>query len=239
MDTFKRHGSDIQLEDSVEREIERIAPGYIAWREAEVLFSDPKLIREYAETLYERLDCSIGCSFTNEITVDDLVNYFMTLVMIRVDYVNGGSKRSRDYDRFAVIPAFMSQYLRQIGVVISDGLGVTLRPAFAYDHVLDESAFRRVSASLRKMSGVGLEFTDAMPRNARGNWDFMSLQHLRDCVVSHSDEVHPSVALAGSFVDMKQVEEIFNPLVTYGSVSSYARVVSGLVESKHSERSKH
>ena len=210
-----------------------LAPGYLEWRQIEVEFSSPNLLTDYAHALQEQRELYDPES-AEVISEQQVLDYLMTLVYLRIAKVRKNVSKFRDYDLWLTIPSFMNVYLKQIGTTIDSSIGVRLDPTFGDYKVLSPAETRTVSNALRRLASHRFEFTDQFPRDLKGSWAFMTLQHLDDKVVSHKPDVHMGLALASSFIKMEQLGSCFTPLVSYGSVNSYKVVINKLVEPRTS-----
>lgn len=201
--------------------------GFLNYQEVDVELGEPNVLVRYADMLNNRLLGERGSLW--HVTSEELVDYFMTLIYIRVARVNQEMSRVNSYDKFLVIPSFMLAYLKQVGIAHNDDFGVTLRPKMKSDFVpMQPVKMSEISNQLRVIKSLGIEYSDAMPGTFKGFWDFMSLQYVDGHIAGHNPDVHPGVALAASFVEMLQTEKVFNPLISYGTGTYFSRVVDRL-----------
>lgn len=227
--SYSNTSADVIQDADVLRVLSEHNSGYIKFQTVDTIFSKPNVLVDYVDVLWDRLLSARG-ELLN-VSREEMLEYILTLVWIRIKHVRDERRDLNDYDRFLTIPAFVSTYLRLIGRATSDELGVEVLPKMDSEFVpLSPEKMKEISSRLRFMRQIGLEFTDVLPQDRRGDWSFMTLQYVGSEVASHSADVHPGVGLAGSFVQMQQVAQVFNPLVTYGAASAYRRVVSRLVE---------
>lgn len=205
--------------------IEHNSASYIEWQEITVKFSDSLLLSDYADMLHEQAEVQLG-DFS--VTRDDLENYLKTLLWLRIMTVRGARNTTSDYNGSVVVPAFWSVYLSQVGEVVDDGLGLRLLPDTDIQP-LDPDTFHKLGIRLRKLERTSLQYATELSRDKRGDFRFMTIQLLDEKVTSHVGDLDPWVAFLGTFVTMEQVQQVFNPLVSYGGWRSYRMGVHDLV----------
>lgn len=210
---------------SARKAIEHNSASYIEWQEIKVEFSDSLLLSDYADMLHEQAVVQLD-NFS--VTRDEIESYLKTLLWLRIMTVRGARNATNDYHGSVVVPAFWSVYLAQVGEVVDDGLGVRLLPDTNIEP-LDPDTFHKLTIRLRKLDRTTLQYATELSRDKRGDFRFMTIQLLDEKVTSHLSDLDPWVAFLGTFVTMEQVQQVFNPLVSYGGWRSYRMGVHDLV----------
>lgn len=210
---------------TAEEMVRSVSPSYIQWHEVPVNFGKPDLLSDYADALADSVLVELDSFQLNAQEVED---YLLTLLWIRINYVNNRMSAISGYTRDVVVPAFWSQYLEQVGVVTLDDYGIQLFPTMDREP-LSAEVFNQRTIVMRKLSRTSIAYAKQLPRDRRGSEKFMTLQRIDNDIVSHRNDVEHWTAFCGAFVAMEQLTAVYTPLVNYGNVASYGRAVQSVI----------
>lgn len=205
--------------------VRSVSPSYIEWQNVDVCFGHSDLLVDYSAALVDSVLVELD-SF--QLNAQEVEEYLLTLLWIRVNYVNDRVSLVREYTRDVVVPAFWSQYLEQVGTVTLDDFGLKLSPQMDYEP-LSAEVFNQRTIIMRKLSRTTISYAKQLPRDRRGSEKFMTLQRIDNNIVSHRNDVEPWTAFCGAFVATEQLAAVYTPLVNYGSIHSYSRAVSSVI----------
>lgn len=204
-----------------------ITPRFIEWNDVSVVFNKSQLLKDYVQLFVS----AYSVHFPGLLTEEEFERYLCTLLSMRIRLVTRLKYPFDPKMHKIFIPAFWADYLSQVGVVEDASLGVKLAPVIGDDIVeseLPEFEFRVITEKLLKAQ-ASFKYGNEMPRSTKGNFDFMTMQRVNGELASHQSDVHASIAFMSGFMEQKMVEQIFFPLVSYGSVESVRHLVGGLL----------
>jgi hypothetical protein len=230
----KRGGSkELQLMTSVENAVKKETEFYgsptAEIDEVEVSTNmDSAVYREYVEQF------ALNLSSAQEIegvetafTIDDMNRYLRTLVQVRVKMV---SREKVDFgwkDSIA-IPSFFALLLSKIGKSTDYTLGVTIVPKFD-DSDFVPMEFKEVRAFSNKLFSASrrfrFELSTQLPRDLKGDWEFMSMQLMEDQIRHHSGDPAPYKAVLASVFAWKGLEVVLLPRVIYGYTNTWLPLI--------------
>lgn len=187
-----------------------------------------RLLEEYSSALYTQLESVVfGRGGKVPFTVEDFIRYNRTLVKARVDYVNNNRPLVRPSDR-VVVPAFLAEVLTNLGIVSALDIGVELYPVcelLEITDVLQLDEFLTISNNLKLFVRDGFEYSEAMPRDRSGSYDFMTMFMIENEVVAPKADAHPVYALLASVLEMKMLTSVYSPRVNYGNRSLFSSLI--------------
>lgn len=139
------------------------------------------------------------------LTEEELYDYFVGLIAIRIESVNGGCKAWREAKQL-LIPSWIEFTLSQIGEVVDVDRGLRFIPTL--NHPVEIDKLLTVSDKLRAFipDGVSLH-KDAFPRGTEGDPETMSMAIIGQYVYSQSKDAHPIASYVASFLGFKLMEE--------------------------------
>lgn len=168
---------------------------------------DPKLVlSDYAVAYLHELQRRNSTRLQDvELSEEDLNDYFLGLLKLRVDMVKGVCKVWREAKQL-LIPSWIEFTLSQIGEVIDTDYGFHFIPEFEYD--LDLQRMFDVSSKLRVFQTDGIVLhQDAFPRDTHGDKDTMSMVVIDNYVYAMNKDAHPICSYVSAFLGMKLKEE--------------------------------
>lgn len=201
----------------------------------EVDFNSEVLLT-YSEELFNNINMAVSLKGGNfMIEEEEFMKYINTIIKMRIDYVRGYRVMCGPTERF-VVPAFLSLVLSNIGRARHLDYGIELVPKLVGDlkgQVFDKQAdFMTVSNALRLLRGIGLEYAEGYSRDKEGSFDFMTMTLIDGIVRNISKEPHPVYALLSATLNVRGIESVLSPRITYGNVSHLANLVRGLATLK-------
>lgn len=214
---------------------ESVTPAPNSFDEVDV-FIDPyaEVLTEYVTELYSNLENVVtmrgGILGFDE---DQLLQYCSNLVVIRVDYVNGHRPMYRPNDSVAV-PAYLSVVLSNIGKASHIDLGVELRPVVEDDKrpKISPDEMMALSRKLMALGSFGFEYAKGYERSREGSYDFMTMTVMKGMVLATTRDSHPVNALLAASINMRGIEIILSPRITYGSVAHFKSLIRHLAALK-------
>lgn len=229
---------DLRSEDLFPKELnlqlDGLTPTYRKWRVVKVHFSEPVLVRDYAELLSERLAFSV--SVKRSFDPEELVEYFTTLVALRISYVNNArfidAERTLDrrmYNDSVTVPDIINVILNQVGRVVDQELGYEVIPVMDKTPLLEPKRFNQLSIELRDLRALGVAYSMVLPRDRQGDPLFMTLQLADNVVVGSDPKVHPTQVFLGAFFKATQEDAVIQPLLDFAEVSSLRRIIGNVV----------
>lgn len=158
--------------------------------------------KAYAKELYRRNPARYEASGLDEIA---LYNYFVGLLVIRIQAINGECKVWRQAKQLN-IPSWIQFVISQIGVIRDVDRGLVITPVL--EHPFDIDKMLETSDILRMFTADGVVMhRDAFPRAAEGDVDVMSMALINGYVKSMTKLAHPIASYVSAFIGAKVVEE--------------------------------
>jgi len=201
----------------------------------EVDFNSP-VLDTYVDELYSNIMMAVemkGGVFN--IQEEEFVKYINTIIKMRVDYVCGFKVMMGPTERL-VVPSYLSCVLSNIGRARHLDYGVELVPKLVSqlkDQVFDKkSDLISISNALRLLKGIGFEYAEGYTRSKEGSFDFMTMTLMDGMVRNISKDPHPVYALLSSTLNVRGVESVLSPRISYGSQAHLANLVRGLATLK-------
>lgn len=139
------------------------------------------------------------------LTEEELYDYFVGLIAIRIESINGGCKVWREAKQL-LIPSWIEFTLSQIGEVVDVDRGLRFIPTLK--HQIDINKLLAVSDKLRAFIADGVSLhKDAFPRGTEGDPETMSMAIIGQYVYSQTKDAHPIASYVASFLGFKLMEE--------------------------------
>jgi len=212
-----------------------VAPTPAAFDEVAVTVDcESKVLSTYVDELYSNIVMAVSMKGGDfPISFDDFKKYINTIIKSRVDYVNypGNGKRSifSPTERF-VVPSYLSCVLSNVGRARHVDYGIELYPKFIGNVEVfeDKASAMRVSNALKIIKGIGFEYAEGFTRSKEGSFDFMTMTLMEGIVRNISKDPHPVFALLSSTLNVKGVETVLSPRISYGREEHLANLVRGL-----------
>jgi hypothetical protein len=230
----KRGGSkELQLltsvENAVKKETEYYGSPTAEIDEIEVSTNvDSAVYREYVEQFVLNLSSAQEIEGVETVfTLEDMDRYLRTLVLVRVKMVCR-EKVDFGWKDTIAIPAFFALLLSKIGKSTDYTLGVTIVPKFD-DLSFDPMEFKEVRAFSNKLFSASrrfrFELSTQLPRDLKGDWEFMSMQLFEDQIRHHTGEAAPYKAVLASVFAWKGLEAVLLPRVIYGYTKTWLPLI--------------
>lgn len=166
---------------------------------------------------------------SKEFNAEKMDKYLNFLLQERINFTTGGktSKKSK----YLLIPALYALALTHVGYVFDKELGITLKPKtdLKKDDILTEDEAIAFSNELRLVEDLGFELVEGIPRDIKGSVDFMYFQMTETEIMRHSNTAAPSYAVLAAFFRMKRIEDVLTFRVSYGLISEYEEMLTGLI----------
>lgn len=182
------------------------------------------------ETLNEltRLVPYAGYVEVSELTYEDILHYFCTLVWMRCQYVvESSSKAYTEYKtlaKYIAIPVVFDQLLLVMGRAYDSDFALRFIPQYTIseDCLLAPSEVRAISDLFTRMEKQGLKVVYGMPNDRNGELDFMALCHVEGVVKGYRRS-HPVYGFLAAFFEQKKWNEITGMMcrVFYGYRTDY------------------
>lgn len=167
-----------------------------------------------------------------KLTEEQVVKYCNTLFALRVDSI----ERTKDYKNKALykslrVPALMALVFAAIGKVHDREIGFTLIPVHSLpkkDYMSDEE-LEKISYQLANLEDLGFVMIEGLPRDQKGNPDFMYFNITKDTITRHNSSAPSSLAILTSFFDTLQLKATLTQTVDYGTTTMYDELLSNLI----------
>lgn len=168
-----------------------------------------------------------------EITSDDLERYLTGLLVLRVLHVRREGVDQVMYRKEWAVPDVWTVLLQQIGRAVDLDYGIEVEPDVPEDlKAVDYLWLREFSYKLWRCQDLRpyLQMVE-LPIDPRGNYDFMTMVIVEGDIRARSTSVHPVNAFLVSFVQMRLIEDVFSPRISYGSTRRMEPILEGLLRS--------
>lgn len=228
----------INLEKLFEDNFQPVLPVDTVIVEVNIEVSD--LMYDAAETYSMEADRVMRFT-TNEnyqISRDEFVSYFKTLLFLRVARVNGLTNKVtalyRNDMRNYCIPAFMSTLINSIGKATDNDFGFTFVPRMdiAAEDLLSDSEMRSISKRLSVLNMQGLTCVETgISMSPLGDLNAMAVFSVQHDVRSYRKN-HPIFGFYAAFFNHTLVTEVMDPSslrIRYGAQSDYRMYVNQIV----------
>ena len=140
-----------------------------------------------------------------DINQEELNSYFLGLIGIRLDQIQGNCKVWRQAKEL-YIPSWIQFILSGIGIVTDYTRGLILNPKFSISYDID--VMLDTSNKLRVFSSDGVSMhKDAFPRDIEGDPDMMGMAIINGYVQSMSEIPHPIQSYVAAFLGLRLEEE--------------------------------
>jgi len=192
------------------------------------------VLTTYVEELYSNIMMAVEIKGGNfSITEEDFTKYINTLIKLRVDYVRGFKVAVGPTERL-VVPSYLSCVLSNIGRARHLDYGVELVPKLVDNSpVFEKQAdIMSISNALRLLRGIGFEYAEGYTRSKEGSFDFMTMTLIKGVVRNISKDPHPVYALLSSTLNVRGVESVLSPRISYGTETHLANLVRSLATLK-------
>jgi len=161
---------------------------------------------------------------SNNLDIDILRRYLMTLLVLRIDFVNRDKKYAKYDLRSYAVPAFLAAYLLGIGRVEDHDFGLLLIPKCEVpSDMLTPDEMYRFSRQIRALRDAfrPVDF----PSDRVGNLEFMSKFTLDEAVKSYRPRDHIVSAFMASVIRKTIRDDVILVLttVTYGDAGIFRR----------------
>lgn len=173
-----------------------------------------------------------------QITADEFLKYFTTLLYLRVMHVNGQkNKTTANYyadQRKYVVPTFIHVLLTSIGKATDRTQGITFKPAIEVDldNLHSAEKMREISDKLDIINKEGLTCVETgVPINIEGDLQFMITLNLEHEILSYSKH-HAIYGFYAAFFKhtlMCDVLEPKNLRIRYGVLNDYKSYLRQIV----------
>lgn len=141
----------------------------------------------------------------SELDEEELNAYFLGLIGIRLDQIQGNCKVWRQAKEL-YIPSWIQFILSGIGIVTDYNRGLALSPKFKSDYDIDRML--NTSNKLRVFSSDGVSMhKDAFPRDVEGDPDMMGMAIINGYVQSMTEIPHPIQSYVAAFLGLRLEEE--------------------------------
>lgn len=206
----------------------------------EVTLEPSNLFREAANVYF--LEGERVMRFTSNpnfsISEDEFLNYFSTLLYLRVARVNGvQDATTKNYMadfRTYNVPAFIHNLLSSIGKAIDYDFGFEFVPKVKVDvnSLLGASEMRDISKRLAMMAREGLVCVDTgISLLPTGELALMATMNISEEILSYRKD-HPIYGFYAAFFKHNLVSEMLDPKmlrIKYGSANDYNMLVQQIV----------
>jgi hypothetical protein len=168
-----------------------------------------------------------------KLTVEEFSAYIYTLIKSRVDYVNRSNPVVFPTE-LIVVPSYLSCVLSNIGRARHLDYGIDLMPVMAEEELptLEKKEVIRISNHLKMLKGIGFEYAEGYTRATDGSFEFMAMTMIDGYVRTVSKDPHPVFALLSSTLNVRGIEAVLSPRVSYGSIKHLVNLVQGLTALK-------
>lgn len=139
------------------------------------------------------------------ITADDLQDYFMSLIAIRMEQIQGHCPVWRQAKELYV-PAWIQFVLSRIGRVVDVERGLMITPSMKSEYDIDKMLSVSNRLSVFKSDGIAI-LKDAFPRSIEGDKDLMMMAIINGYVQSMTSVPHPIQSYISAFLGMRLEEE--------------------------------
>lgn len=184
---------------------------------------------------YQFLDHVQANGGTLGFEMDEWTRYLQTIVIERVKNVCHTPKRLFGIRESIRIPALLDVLIKRIGKVKDDTIGLEIWPSIdpvKYKTLTREEMFE-VSGKLGLLERFyGFAFSDAFPRELKGDWHFMTMSVIQDHVLATSiEKAHGVNALLASVVLYETVvAEMLSLRCSYGPVGAMKSMLKAFTE---------
>jgi hypothetical protein len=189
---------------------------------------DSKMYQEYVEQFVLNLASAQEIEGVDSVfKLEDMHSYLRTLVQVRVKMVNRERVDFSWKDTIA-IPAFFCLLLSKVGKATDYTLGVTIIPTFDHSDFVPMS-FSDVRQFSNKLMAASkrfkFEIATQLPRDLKGDWEFMSMQLVEEQIRHHSGDPAPYKAVLASVFAWKGLNTILLPRVIYGYTNTWLPLI--------------
>jgi hypothetical protein len=198
-----------------------------------------EVLDSYIESLFFNLQTAIamkGGKF--DLSVEEFESYIFTLIKSRVDYVNRNRGRNKPTvfpTERIVVPSYLSCVLSNIGRARHTDYGIELLPKMVVGEdikFLEKKEMVKISNQLKMLKGIGFEYAEGYTRSTDGSFEFMTMTMMDGYVRSISKDSHPVYALLSSTLNVRGIETVLSPRISYGSIKHLVNLVQGLTALK-------
>lgn len=231
-----QHNTDIQR--MLEENYQPVLP--INTATVEVILEPSDLFKEAANVYF--LEGERVLRFTSnpnfQITEDEFLGYFSTLLYLRVARVNGvQDATTKNYMadfRNYYVPAFVHNLLSSIGKAIDYDFGFEFVPKVKIDvkSLLGASEMRDISKRLGQMSREGMVCVDTgISLHPTGELALMATMNISEEILSYRKD-HPIYGFYAAFFKHELVSNVIDPKmlrIKYGSANDYNILVQQIV----------
>lgn len=168
------------------------------------------ILSDFAQAYYyemQRRNAPKFDSFVSNgrLTVEKLDNYFKSIIMIRIQAVQGHCPVWRQAKRI-LIPTWIQFVISLLGEYVDINKGFKIVPTFDYDYNIEELI--EFSSVIKSFSEDGLTMhEDAFPRDVEGDADTMSMVVIDGYVKSMTETAAPIMSYVNAFLGAKLEEE--------------------------------
>jgi hypothetical protein len=169
-----------------------------------------------------------GYKLTEELSVEDILKYLLTLIWMRVCHVNSETSKAyagyRNLAKRVEVPAIVYQLMICIGEAFDKDFSIRFLPRYSVDSemLLSPDELLALSDIMLNLKEIGFACVTGLPRTREGELDFMAICHVEEVVKSYRDS-HPVYGFLASFFAQKELNEVTGLMcrIVYGYDSDY------------------
>lgn len=206
-----------------------------------VNFEANELFKDLAEMYFMEAErvTRFSSNINVAISVEEYLNYFKTLLFLRVSRVNGvQNETTKSYKndlRNYLIPAFVNTLLISIGRATDINFGFEFIPqtSIEAEELLSASEMRNISQKLRTLNLSGMVCVETgIAMSPIGELSFMATMNIQGEILSYKKD-HPVYGFYASLFNHTVVSELLEPKmlrIRYGAQDEYRHVLNHLFE---------
>lgn len=193
---------------------------------------DPTIIlNDYAQAYANELNRRNPERFQAEdLTVEELQNYFNGLLHLRIQSVEGNCPDWRAAKQLW-IPSIIQYILTCVGVVWDVEKGLKFVPKCDLSHDINEMLATSTKLAIYKSDGLAM-VKDALPRSEEGDCDVMQCAIINDYIMSTHRIGHPSSSYVAALLGLQLEEKVMSSLLHRVRYDSVAYIKSMLLAEK-------
>lgn len=162
------------------------------------------------------------------ISSEEMESYLNFLLKTRVDQVSG-NKVDRSVRMFAV-PALFALALAHIGPCFDKEQGLDIIPVMDKSvKVISLDEAKAISMKLLLIEDFGFELVLGLPRDLKGDINFMLFHMAEGEILRHDRVAHPAYATLISFFRVNQIESLLSHRQSYGHADEHTQLLRSLI----------
>lgn len=176
-----------------------------------------------------------GYSPVEDLTEQDIERYLSTLMWMRV--CNVLESRDKSWSAYkpirntVAVPVLMYQLLLCVGIAYDKDYNLEFLPAYkiTQENLLSVAEMDKLSSIFRQFEDAGIKVVYGIPKDPRGELDFMAMSHVQEEVLSYKKS-HPVYGFLAAFFRQQQLNETTGNLcrIIYGYESDYKYQIDAL-----------